>query len=154
MPPETPTTGDQRTPGRPAERRAFTIIELVVVIAIIGLLMGAAAFALPRILGDARVSQTKNDMQTVESAIQLYFTREGQYPPNGNLAVLVGPNGYLDKPSAIEDAWGNQYIYYSPSQFRQQDVPWLLQSVGANGLDDDGGGDDIMLAPGFDIEGP
>lgn len=133
---------------------AFTIIELVVVIAIIGLLMGAAAFTLPQILGGAKVSQTKNDLQTVEGALQLYYTQKGQYPDNRDVYALVTPSGSLDKPSAVQDAWGNDYVLLTPSEFNGQPVDYLLYSFGPNRIDEFGAGDDIVLAQGYDIVGP
>jgi prepilin-type N-terminal cleavage/methylation domain-containing protein len=146
---------NERRAGAPGRRGGFTIIELVVVIAIIGLLMGAAAFALPKILGGAKIDSTKNDMRTVANALALYYTKTGAYPERGDIYALTGPNGALSKPSDVEDAWGNPYQFYAPSEHPAtgEPVDWLLISSGPNQVDEGGQGDDIVLAEGYDIQG-
>ncbi len=139
---------------RTRRHAGFTIIELVVVIAIIGVLMGAAGLALPRILSGAKVDTTKNDLQTLANGLQIYNTRTGQYPPPGTLQPLLS-EGIVSKPSDIEDAWNNPIEFYTNVDYNGQTVAWMLVSLGENGqYDGPGAGDDIILADGFDIEAP
>lgn len=139
-----------RRHARPAHaRRGFTILELVVVLAILALLAGGATVGLMATLGRAKVSATKNDMQTVGNAVRAYYVEHGAYPPT--LQDLVAGR-YVDKPSAIRDAWGQELFYAQNQQYQNTQVDWLLISLGENGTYDSGAGDDITLAPGFDIQ--
>ncbi|MFH0926274.1 MAG: prepilin-type N-terminal cleavage/methylation domain-containing protein [bacterium] len=72
--------------------RGFTLIELVMVIAIIILL---AAIIIPRYAGqtaNARIASTKSSLENLRSALELCNSQTGFYP--ATLAPLVA-NGYL-----------------------------------------------------------
>lgn len=61
---------------------AFTLIELIVVIAIISVL---TAFAVPNFMAArerARDAQRKNDLKQLQSAIEMYKLDSGEYPSN------------------------------------------------------------------------
>jgi len=61
-------------------KQAFTLIELIVVIAIIGVL---TAFAVPNFMAArerARDVQRKNDLKQLQSAIEMYKLDNGEYP--------------------------------------------------------------------------
>jgi len=61
-------------------KRGFTLIELVMVIAVIALL---AAIIIPRFtvqIAEARISTTKANLQTLRSALNLYYANEGEWP--------------------------------------------------------------------------
>ncbi|MFQ5692592.1 MAG: type II secretion system major pseudopilin GspG [Nitrospinota bacterium] len=100
----------------------ITFIEIIVVIIILGIL---ATFVAPRIFGwvnEARRSQAKNQIASIESALRLYYVDNGVYPSSEQgLAALVGPptvgrlptnyrtGGYMEKIPL--DPWGNPYVY-------------------------------------------
>ena len=61
-------------------KKGFTLIELIVVIAILGIL---AALAIPRFTGTLKSSKEKTDLATIrviESAVQLYTAETGGTP--------------------------------------------------------------------------
>ena len=78
--------------GRPATRRGFTLLELIVVIAIIGILATIVMPALKDMPRRAREAVLKTDLHTFRKLIDEYHGDKGHYPLN--LQELVDA-GYL-----------------------------------------------------------
>mgnify|MGYP001576183638 CR=1 FL=1 len=74
-------------------KRGFTLIELLVVIAIIGLLSTLAVVALGSAREKARDSQRLSDLKQVQTALELYYTDNNQYPTAAT-AVTLGAGSY------------------------------------------------------------
>ncbi len=122
---------------------AFTLIELMVVIVILGIL---AAFVVPRITKrpeDARVTKAKIEISNLEQALELYYLDNGSYPSSeqGLAALVKKPSsgdepqnwregGYLAKSKIPKDPWGNDYMYVSPGTHNQD---YDLYSLGKDG---------------------
>ena len=137
----TPTDLPPRSPKAHARRhvaQGFTLIELMVVLAILGVL---AALIVPNVLGradDARVTAAKADVNNLVQALKLYRLDNQSYPsPSQGLQALVQkpttepipPNWrpYLDKLPT--DPWGRPYQYLNPGLKSEVDV----LSFGADG---------------------
>lgn len=125
-------------------KKAFTLIELMLAVVIIGIL---AAMAAPRLTGrtqQAKISAAKADIDaTVSLALDLFHMDTGRYPTteeglvalNQNPSLLSDWHGpYLKR--APKDPWGNSYIYQSPGNHNSD---FDLSSTGINGItgDDD-----------------
>ena len=111
----------------------FTLIEIMVVIAIIGIL---ATLIVPKIMGrpdEARATAAKHDVGTLVQAFKLYRLDIGRYPTTeqGIRALVEKPTsepvpqnwkagGYLD--SVPKDPWGNPYQYANPGTHGEIDV--------------------------------
>ena len=111
----------------------FTLIEIMVVIAIIGIL---ATLIVPRIMGrpdEARATAAKHDIGTISQALKLYRLDIGRYPTSeqGLNALVVKPSadpvpqnwkagGYLD--SLPKDPWGHPYQYANPGTKGEIDI--------------------------------
>lgn len=94
------------------QRRGFTLIEMVVVVAIIGLLLIIAMMAWRNQLNKARDAQRKEDLQRISVAFEEYFSDFGCYPPADILNNCGGGElkPYLDK-IPCDPVTGDPYEY-------------------------------------------
>lgn len=123
----------------------FTLLEIMVVVAIIGLL---AAVIVPNVIGQgeaAKVDLTKANMGKIVQQLDLYKFNNGSYPTSeeGLNGLVERPNsarkwpdgGYL--PKVPLDAWNNDYVYISPGV----EGPFDLLSMGSDGVEGGEGSD-------------
>lgn len=78
----------------PRRTAGFTLLELIVVIAVIGILAAIAMPALKNVPRRATESVLKNNLRTMRDVIDQYMGDKGNYPPS--LEALV-EEGYLRK---------------------------------------------------------
>ncbi len=132
--------------------RAFTLLELLMVIVIIGLL---AAFVAPNFFGAEGKAKKDLTQAKIDSglggALKMYRAHVGHYPTEeeGGLKALTqkpdnedvakkwaGP--YVDKVTDLQDAWGNELIYRSPGQYNETSFDLASPGEdGQEGTDDD-----------------
>jgi len=102
----------------------FTMLEILVVIAILGLLIGLVAPAALRQLGGARISVAKQSIERLSSVLDLYRLDVGGYPTTeqGLAALNTRPGGtggwngpYLKGDGQALDPWSRPYLYRSPA---------------------------------------
>ena len=123
-------------------RRAFTLVEMLLVVTIIGIL---AALVIPKIVGrseQARVTAAHADISSIKTALDAFEVDNGYYPKSlqdlvtapGTAKNWHGP--YLDK--IPQDPWQNNYLYYFPGKHNAGSFDLL--SIGPDskeGTDDD-----------------
>jgi general secretion pathway protein G len=135
-------------PAGRASHRAFTLVELLLVLVILGTL---AAIVLPKFSGTterARKTQAQTQISTFKTALDLFETDMGYYPKGKNgLSDLIqqpreaqnwhGP--YMQNESGIpSDPWGNPYIYLCPGKHNPSSYDIIsLGPDGREGTDDD-----------------
>ena len=97
-----------------AMRAGFTLIEILVAVAIIGILGTTAAIGIPRILENSKIRAAKVGVDNLKAAVVAYNIEKGKYP--GDLKSLVEASGD-DEPiveggeGALYDPWGTEYKY-------------------------------------------
>jgi general secretion pathway protein G len=120
--------------------QGFTLLEVMVVVAILGIL---AALVVPKIISrpdDARVIAAKQDIAGLMQALKLYRLDTQHYPSTeqGLQALVERPagspaatnwktGGYLERLQ--QDPWGNPYRYLNPGIYGEIDI----SSLGADG---------------------
>jgi len=130
-------------------RKAFTLVELILVVIIITML---AATVAPRLVGrtkEARIARSKADIAAIGLALDLYELDTGGYPatvddlirrePPSDLTLEPGRrwNGPYLKKGLPKDPWGRPYGYKRESDHNQD---YDLSSLGQDGQ---AGNDDI-----------
>jgi general secretion pathway protein G len=103
-------------------RRGFTLLEVMIVVAIIVML---AAFAIPNLLGmqdSAKIKAAKVQVQAFNSAVESYKAMQGDFPSGdqGLNMLVTGPGQGDWKPLManedvnMPDPWGQKYNYMFP----------------------------------------
>ena len=134
-------------PARPRKMASgYTLMELLIVITIIGVLLSIAVVNLRGTPDEARASAAKQEIRTMELALDLYRMHNANYPTNdqGLKALVEKPaearkwqsGGYLKGKSVPVDPWGNPYKYLSPGNRGDVDI----YSLGPDGRESE---DDI-----------
>jgi general secretion pathway protein G len=111
--------------GRPAA--GFTLIELVLVLTIIVVLVGSGIYVLNKqgIIGVAKDTRVKSDLQAIGTALQLYSTVTYRYPTTEQgLEALVTkptsspvPEQWVAQMNQVPlDPWGQTYFYRFPGE--------------------------------------
>jgi general secretion pathway protein G len=97
-------------------RRGFTLIEVLVVVAIIVILAGAGTVAYMKILEDAKKDSARTQAHQIETALEAYKIKYGE--PNGINDLLHTPNGSSMIDASLErDPWGGAWsIDVTPMQ--------------------------------------
>lgn len=121
-----------------ARDAGYTLVELLVVVAILGLL---TLIATPFVLGyldRTKVSTAKTEIANIAAGLDLYRLDVGTYPTSeqGLDALMHAPQGvdnwngpYMKKTAGLRDPWGRPYFYRFPGQHGEYDI----YSYGAKG---------------------
>ena len=125
--------------------RAFTLIEIMLVVIIIGVL---AAMVIPKFAGishESRLKRVHADVQSIKTALGIFELRYGHYPNDeeGGLKALVFKPPTINNDDWKQtldkiplDPWGEQYIYLSGDNRINNNFDFNIYSKGPNKIDD------------------
>ena len=115
------------------KRRGFSLVELLIVFAILGAVLAIAIPAYERYVEKARLVDAVNTMHSIQEKITAY------QKTNGTLPASLAPVGY----DSVRDPWGRAYVYViitSPAVARRDkklaplNSDYDLYTVGRDGL--------------------
>lgn len=132
-------------------RRAFTFLEIMFVVVIIGILMGVAVSNYTNKANKARINSTKLQLDNIHSALAQFEMHVGRFPDTreGLQALLVRPanvseqswegpyltlRGDAEQPT---DAWHNPLEYRAPGEKNRDYDLWSWGPDGRDGTEDD-----------------
>ena len=122
-------------------QRGFSLVEIMVVLAIMMLMIGVIAPQVIDTLDDARVDKVKADFKNIQTALKMYRLDNFVYPTTEQgLEALVEPSSLDPEPRKFKkggyleeipmDPWGRPYLYMHPGEHKEVDI----YSLGADGL--------------------
>jgi general secretion pathway protein G len=129
-----------RQEGHIAVRAAFTLMEMLVVVAIIVVLAGAGGVIYMRHLDDAKKDTARSQCKILGQTASAYQLKYGDFP--ASLEALTQPTADGGKPflepSALIDPWGRPYQYANPGSHHPATGEPDVWSQGASMADPNG----------------
>jgi general secretion pathway protein G len=139
--------------------KGFTLVELLVVVAILAIL---AAALLPKFLGytdNAREAQTMADLSTMKSVVEIYAADEGagKYPAvdkivegegEGKTGIFLSKGiNWTEADGGVVDPYGHSYVYATAEATEEEggydNQHYIIASPGKDG--EFGNDDDIYV---------
>jgi general secretion pathway protein G len=101
------------THARLARRSAFTLLEVLIVVAIIVMLAGAGTYYFLQRLEDAKAGRAKADAMSLAAACEQYYAGNNEFPPSLDALTQPQPNGNgaFFGPDKLLDPWRKPYQY-------------------------------------------
>lgn len=109
----------------------FTLLEILVVLAILGFLATIATPPVLRQLAKAKVDAARLQLQSISASIDLYQLDVGKYPSQeeGLAALVTRPTGeakwngpYVKRIDSLTDPWGQPFVYKIPGDHGDYDL--------------------------------
>lgn len=99
-------------------QKGMTLLEIMIVVAILGLLASVIVVAVMNQFDNAKVNTTRLKLKSIENALRQYSIDNGYPSQNEGLKVLLNPPGgekpYLEEQP--KDPWNNDILYFNPAR--------------------------------------
>lgn len=106
--------------------KAFSLVEIMVVIVIIGLLASVVTVNVRSYMTRAKQNAARQEIATIVQALEAFYTATGRYPTNEEgIVSLTKPSQKFPEPPLSgepRDPWGNSYQYNCPGTSGAYDV--------------------------------
>ncbi|MBI4402710.1 MAG: type II secretion system major pseudopilin GspG [Deltaproteobacteria bacterium] len=129
------------------KQKGFTLIEIMIVLAIVGLLFSFVGVNLMGRFKKAKLDAAKIQIASYQQALQAYYLSHSMYPhtTQGLEALISKPSvgkipenypegGYFGKKKLVEDPWGHPYRYECDD--------YQNHTITSDGPDGEGGSED------------
>ncbi len=122
------------------QEAGFTLLELLVVLAVLGMLYAIVGPQVIKYLGSSKAQAASVQVKNVDAAMKLFRLDVGRYPSTkeGLNALVAQPAGsttwngpYLPNAAALNDPWGRSYQYANPGKHGEIDI----FSLGSDGVE-------------------
>lgn len=128
---------------RRARRAGMTLMEIMIVIAILGVLMSVLAVGLMGTKTDADRQTTAIQIKKLQEGLMMYSLKHKNRYPSTSEGLAAAAKYFNDEQKVPTDAWGNEYLYFSPGT--HGDHPFEIISLGPDGKEGgDGDNADIV----------
>jgi general secretion pathway protein G len=147
-----PSAGRVHPAFRGRVRRAFTLIEVLIVLFIVLALSAVVGLTLFGRQDDAKVQLAQTDLNTIKSALRMFRFDMGRYPTEdegisvlwdselleteGDVEESPWKGPYLENPIPV-DRWGNEWGYRDESEYEQDYDLWSFGPDGEEDTEDD-----------------
>jgi len=119
------TSGIMKQTPRFPRQAGFTLLEIMLVVTIIGLLLGAGIFFMTGNIEHGRKVRVMTDISSMSGNLKIYEGMNGFYPTTeqGLAALITKPTGepaprnwrpFYEEP--LVDPWGKEYFYVYPGK--------------------------------------
>ena len=114
--------------ARHVRQGGFTLVELLLVVAILGILATVAIMNVGGMSDEAREKATRTSIGAIEQAARMFEIRTGKYPDSiDQLTQPLGDRPALLDKKAMNDQWGNPFTFKKTSNFIE------IRSAGKDG---------------------
>ncbi len=96
-------------------QRGMTLIEIMVVVAILGMIAAVVAVGVVGRLAEAKRQAAVLDIKGFDDGLLLYKMKHGHFPTTSEGLAVLYSEGFL-KGEVKQDPWGHDYVYVSPGQ--------------------------------------
>ena len=97
--------------ARKRAQKGFTLIEMMIVVAIIAIIAGVIAINFVHAKSNAQVAAAQADMKQVGTALELYYSDNQAYPASGAVSSSLMGAKYLNNTPSSPGAGGGSFAY-------------------------------------------
>ncbi len=124
----------------------FSLMETLIWVVIVSIFVSITGFSMFTILGKAKVTATKQEIQTYATALLSYSNFEGSLPSDDEGLMALVEKDYImlkNKEHKVIDKWNNEYIYTVVNDGND----FIIKSLGSDGQEGgEGSKSDIIFS--------